>query len=208
MGYSFVAVNSSFLLRLRSPALLYLTAGLLLYLFSWFKHSGKAVPRYSFVVFVTTSWFACRKWNILCFFTVFVPLVTPFNWELSLSCLLFRSILPVGGSSWDKSTLPFMAMADYPVKGLSFLSVLFARGFSPITYGSLMLPGSAKPKKKRGKCMLLLPLGRASVESWSNLLDSPAQHLLSLSTRAVALILISQTLIPKLSFPFWLSWSL
>lgn len=44
-----------------------------------------------------------------------------------------------------------MAMADYPVKGLSFLSVLFDRGFSPITYGSLMLPGSAKPKNKRGK---------------------------------------------------------
>lgn len=44
-----------------------------------------------------------------------------------------------------------MAMADYPVKGLSFLSVLFARGFSPITCGSLMFPGSAKPKKNRGK---------------------------------------------------------
>lgn len=42
---------------------------------------------------------------------------------------------------------------------------------------------------------------RASVESWSNLFDSPAQHLLSLLlTEAVALILISQPLIPKLSY--------
>jgi len=40
---------------------------------------------------------------------------------------------------------------------------------------------------------------RASVESWSNLFDSP--HLLSLLlTGAVALILISQPLIPKLSY--------